>query len=381
MEANKILGPYDAKKNGSISYRGNNVFSQLENVSKESINVSKIEERVQSLHNDKMWPSVSKINNQINTSVTEYFNGIGALFIPLPMTTRMISSPGAVYGKEAIDYTTDTSPMTLNWFDLPSKAFLAESSQIYLELALLQEGVSQLFANYHSFRKEESDMTHLSEFHHVEYEGQVDQRRNVKIIEGLLKKIILDLLENNEEDLSVFLEQKRLSELESMVNKDIPILTLRDALSLLYEDTKDDKYKLFTLQDFGSWEEIRLTHIVGGIVGVSEMPLLEVPFYHAMKKGTEPKVADNADIIWAGYRETVGSGHRVISLEELEEKAIIFNLPREDYVPYLQSRQFEDYKETSGFGVGWERLIQGLLEMPFIYSASLFPRVHNTLKP
>jgi len=111
------------------------------------------------------------------------------------------------------------------------------------------------------------------------------------------------------------------------------------------------------------------------------MPLLEVPFYHAMKDNTKPRVADNTDIIWPGYRETVGSGHRVRSLSELEEKAIIFNLPKEDYEPYLQSRRFSDYKETSGFGVGWERLVQGILEMPFIYSASLFPRIHNTLKP
>ena len=54
---------------------------------------------------------------------------------------------------------------------------------------------------------------------------------------------------------------------------------------------------------------------------------------------------------------------------------------KEFYRPYLQSRQFEDYEETSGFGLGWERLLQGLLEMPFIYSISHFPRVDKTLKP
>ncbi|MFH1889787.1 MAG: amino acid--tRNA ligase-related protein, partial [Nanoarchaeota archaeon] len=110
-------------------------------------------------------------------------------------------------------------------------------------------------------------------------------------------------------------------------------------------------------------------------------PLLEVPFYHAVIDEKKPLVANNADIIWPGYRETIGSGHRVRTIKELKEKAKIFNLPKEDYKPYLQSRELNNYVETSGFGVGWERLLQGLLEMPFIWSACQFPRVDGSLKP
>ncbi|MFH1064178.1 MAG: amino acid--tRNA ligase-related protein [Candidatus Woesearchaeota archaeon] len=373
--------PYSAEKGGVIRYNGNKVFSEIEDVKTVPLSAENLEDRVASIRYRKMWSSISRINDRMNTSITQYFNKLNALFVPLPLTTRMISSPGAVYGKEAIDYTTDTCPITLDWFELPSRAFLAESSQIYLELALMQKGVDQVFANYHSFRKEEADMTHLSEFHHVEYEGKVDQNENVGIIKGLLDTLVGDLLHNNEADLAVFLEDEDMKHLSGMIEKDIPQLTLKEALDELYRDTKDEKYKRFSLQEFHSWEEIRLTQLVGGIVAVTEMPLLEVPFYHAMKDGSEPQVADNADIIWPGYRETIGSGHRVRSIVELEKKADIFNLPRDDYAPYLQSRQFSDYKETSGFGMGWERFIQGLLKMPFIYSASLFPRVHNTLRP
>ena len=114
---------------------------------------------------------------------------------------------------------------------------------------------------------------------------------------------------------------------------------------------------------------------------IREFPLLEVPFYHAMVDGKNPRVADNSDIIWPGYRETIGSGHRVRSEKELEEKSEIFNLPKEDYEPYLQTRRLSKYKNTSGFGLGWERLLQGILEMPFIWSAMQFPRVDGTLKP
>ena len=57
-----------------------------------------------------------------------------------------------------------------------------------------------------------------------------------------------------------------------------------------------------------------------------------------------------------------------------------FNLPIEDYMPYLHSRKIDKYSPTSGFGLGWERILHGLLEMPFIWSASQFPRIDSTLK-
>lgn len=376
-----MLGPYRTRKDGQIKYVGNKIFPPMLSISNTVSSMADLENRVSALHDHGMWPAISRINNQINTSVTEFFNAIGALFVPLPLTTRMISSPGAVYGKEAIDYTTDTCPITVNWFDLPRPAFLAESSQIYLELALLQKGIDHVFANYNSFRKEKADATHLSEFHHIEYEGHVDQSANARNIMALLKKIVTDLLKNNEPDLRVCLYSRKLEELDALSRIDMPTITFKTALNLLYKDTKNKRYEKFTLQHFGAWEEVRLTEIIGGSVCISEMPLLEVPFYHAMKYESEPKVADNADIIWSGYREIAGSGHRVRSVSELEEKAKLFNLPRDDYQPYLQSRQFLNYKQTSGFGLGWERLLQGLLEMPFIYSAALFPRIHSTLRP
>ncbi len=376
-----MFGPYLAKKDRTVSYKGNKIFERIDNVHSKKIRRGEFRRQVEKLHDQKIWPAITRINNQLNTTITIFFNEMGAFFIPLPLTTRMISSPGAVYGKEAIDYTTDTCPITLDWFSLKSKAFLAESSQIYLELALVQQGIDSVFANYHSFRKEHSDTTHLSEFHHVEFEGHVTQIENLAIIKALLKNCINDLIKNNEADLSLFIGKDGIKRLEKDFLNHMPEVTLKEALELLYTDTKDEIYKKFTLQNFGCWEETRLTQIIGGTVAVTQMPLLEVPFYHAMIDNLEPLVADNADIIGSGYREIIGCGHRVRSLKELKQKAEIFNLPKEDYKPYLQSRKFKDYKESSGFGMGWERLLQNILEMPFIYSASLFPRVHNTLKP
>lgn len=413
-----MLGPYIANKDRTISYKGNNVFPPIRDISRSFPKVSEMESRVNDLKADEMWSHIAAINHRINLSSNQYFDELGALFTALPLTTRMISSPGAVYGKEAINYTSDTCPITLEWFNLPRKAFLSESSQIYLELALMQRGIDHVYSIYNSFRKEVADATHLSEFHHVEYEGKVSQKQNEKIALGLVGRILKDLLNKNEKDMVFFLSKKKLDELAQMSSnlQDIPRITYKQAQEELYKETKDPRYLNFTMQNcFGSWEEVKLTELFNGMIAITQFPLLEVPFYHAKIEGivheTEtiksiPRsirplssfsginsgpvmislkkksfVADNTDIIWPGYRETIGSGHRVRSKEELEEKAEIFQLPKEDYAPYLQTRKYKDYVETSGFGLGWERMLQGMLEMPFIWSAAQFPRVDKTLKP
>lgn len=378
-----MLGPYKTNKDGTISYKGNKIFSAIKNIKSLDVPVKEFEQRVNDFTKNEMWSHIARINHTINLSSNAYFEEIGALFTTLPLTTRMISSPGAIYGKKAINYTTDTCPISLNWFNLPKKIFLSESSQIYLELALMQLGIDRVYSIYNSFRKEKVDATHLSEFHHIEFEGKVNQEENEKIALGLIKRIISDLLKKNRKDLGYFLNEKKLNELKSFSENifNVPRITFRKGLDLLYRETKDEKYKKFTLKNFGVWEELKITEIFGNMVIIKEFPLLEVPFYHAVVEGKEPKVANNSDFLWPGYLEILGSGHRVVSEKELLGKSKLFNLPKKDYKCYLQTRKIKDYKSTSGFGLGWERLLHGLLETPFIWSTSQFPRTDRSLTP
>ena len=378
------MGPYKANADGTISYVGNKIFEPVKNINDVKYTKEEALLRVRDLSEKPLWGRIAKINNQIFESTVEFFSEMKSKFTLLPLTTRMISSPGAVYGKEAINFTTDTSPITLDWFNLKRKAFLAESSQIYLELSLLQENIDHVYCIYNSFRKEKGDATHLSEFHHIEYEGKVNQEENELIAQKLTQKILFDILKKNKEDIEYFLTEKQLKELENIAKNMLTTkkITFKEAMNALYENTKNEKYKEFTMNDrFGSWEEIRLTEVFDSLLIIKEYPLLEVPFYHAYKEGKNPAVADNSDFIWPGYREFLGSGHRIGSEEELDKKAEIFNLPKEDYTPYLQSRELPNYEETSGFGLGWERLLQGILCLPFIWNTNQFPRVDITLKP
>lgn len=374
---------FNAKDNGELEYTGNELFEPIDDIERNDRRfIEEVPHRVDQLHDEAYWGDLAKINNLIFNATTEYFDSKGAKYTLLPLTTRLISSPGAVFGSEKIDYTEDTSPITVEWFDRDRNTFLSESSQVYLELALVQQGVDHVYSIYNSFRKEEADFTHLSEFHHIEYEGQVNQERNEEIVKGLITEILDTLLSDGRAELQTFLSEQDIAELEELRKDPFVEITFEEALQLLKEETGDEKYDDFTQKHFGDWEEVKLTEILDDkIVCVKEYPLLEVPFYHAQQEGREHKVAKNSDFIWPGYKETAGTGERVASIESVEEKAEIFNLPREDYKPYIRARKFDDYQTTSGFGVGWERLLQGILKMPSIVSTAQFPRVHDTLKP
>jgi aspartyl/asparaginyl-tRNA synthetase len=239
-----------------------------------------------------------------------------------------------------------------------------------------------VYSIYNSFRKEPADETHLAEFHHIEYEGQVGQHRNAEIVAELLTAIIDAVLTEARADLEAFLPPSAIEELATLRDEPVESITLDRALELLREDTSDERYEQFTSQHIDIWEEVRLTELLDGkIVRLEEFPLFEVPFYHAEADTGGPRRAKNADFIWPGYVETVGSGERIASVAAVEEKADAFNLPSPDYEPYLEARTADSYVRTSGFGLGWERLLQGLLKMPTILSVSHFPRTHRQPQP
>ncbi len=296
----------------------------------------------------------------------------------------MISSPGEVYADKKLDYTTDALPVKLKWFDNNKEIFLSESSQFYLELRLLIDNVDKVFSIYNSFRKEKSDYCHLSEFQHIEFEGKLKLKENTEIAIGLLKYITNFLLKNNKDNLLYFLSDEDVEDLKGIFNrKNIHEIPFKKALEMLYADTGDSCYKNFSMKNFGSWEEIRLTELMKGHVIVTEFPVLEIPFYHNVYRTNEDGVelAQNADIILCGFRETVGSGQRIEDIKILRNKAEVFNLPKEDYEPYLKTREFKHYQTTSGFGMGWQRYVQWLLKIPYIWESTHIPRGHLLPKP
>jgi len=374
---------YSAVENWKLQYLWNNVYPWSE-IDFRNIDLNLLTKRVSRVKNEEQFSHIANIDDGILKATVEYFTSIWAKWANLPITTLMISSPWEVYAGQTLDYTTDTLPIEIpNRFWEKRRIFLAESSQFYLELLLLSQNTQQVFSIYNSFRKEKSDATHLSEFQHIEYEWKTDLDWNIKIFTGLFTHIFEYLIKNNESDLLFFLSEERLKKKSELVKKWPERITFKKALDLLYDATKDERYKEFTLKYFWTREEVKLTEILWSNVIVEKYPMLQIPFYHAIAEEEFEWVplAKNADFITYGYRETIWAWERIKDKEILLKKAEIFNLPKEDYLPYLQSRDFSDYETTSGFGMWWQRLTHRLLEQPYIYEATIFPRTHLIPNP
>lgn len=374
---------YQAKSSGEITYLGNKIFSPIKDVRKINWPPKNLDRRVYDLSRGKNWYHIHKIDSSVFNATVAYFKKIRAEWVNLPLTTKMISSPGEVYAGQVLNYTTDTLPLEIRWFNTKERVFLSESSQFYLELRLIMDNVDKVFSIYNSFRKEKADFTHLSEFQHIEFEGHVTLKENTSIFINLIDFIINYLLEHNEQNLAFFLNKKELNKLTKGIKNNTHSAPFVDVLDALFKETKNDKYKDLTMKNFGSWEEIMITQIYKGSVLITNFPMLQIPFYHKVAKNKINNIplAENADLILQGYRETVGSGVRVSNAKALAEKARIFHLPEIDYKPYLDTRRLKKYRQTSGFGLGWQRLTQWLLKLPFIWDTTPIPRGHTVPRP
>ncbi len=377
-----MLGNYEIR-DGKIAYVGNKLQKPFDSIVEKKFKPSDTQKIFSSLTSDNHYKHLHSIDNAVFDASVDYFRNIGASWCNLPLTTKMISSPGEVYAGKKLDYTTDALPVELSWFDSGS-IFLAESSQFYLEIRLIIEQLSQVYSIYNSFRKEPVDFSHLSEFQHIEYEGKIGFEKNIEVFMGLIKHITDYVLRNNRDDLAYYLEEDEIAALKSTFDEpNVLRLTFRDALDLLAEHTGDKKYKTYSLKHFGSFEEVALTRLVGKHCLVTEFPIEEIPFYHVGgvtdKQGKQ--YAQNADLILLGYREVIGSGQRITDLDAIRKKAEFFNLPIEDYEPYIDMRKLKSYKTTSGFGLGWQRYTQWLLKMPYIWEMSHIPRSEHSPKP
>lgn len=374
---------YSTVKNWSLYYMWNNLYKPS-NINYKEIEIDLLKNRVSRVRLEDQFYHIANIDDWILKATVNYFSSIWSKRANLPLTTLMISSPWEVYAWQVLDYTTDTLPIEIpSRFWEERRIFLAESSQFYLELLLLAKNMDQVFSIYNSFRKEKSDATHLSEFQHIEYEWKTDLEWNIKVFTWLYNAVFDYLVKNNSKDLLFFLSENTLDKKIELVKKWPTRITFRDALNLLYEATKDERYKEFTLKYFWTWEEVKLTEILDSNVIVEKYPMLQIPFYHAVAEEEYEWVplAKNADFILYSYRETIWAWERIKNKEVLMKKAEIFNLPKEDYLPYLTSRDYTDYQTTSWFGMWWQRLTHWLTDQPYIYEATVFPRTHLVPNP
>ncbi|UJW30529.1 asparagine ligase [Saccharothrix sp. AJ9571] len=299
------------------------------------------------------------LHDVITVRTIEFWRGRGAKAMQLPVTTGAVSSP--------MGLGSDSLPVKVKIGE--EDTYLADSMQFLLEYGcrLNAEGCYYIMP---SFRGEQPDRSHLSQFVHSEAELPVDLPTLQRVVEDYLRFLVAGMIEEHGSELHRIVGD--VSHLERMADREgaFGSVTFDEAERIL---GGDERY----IRREASWRtmtragEHELMRRVGEFVWVTHFDHLSVPFYQAFD-GDGTELAKNADLLF-GMGETVGAGERHITAEQTRLALEKHHVAAGQYDWYLRVKA-EFPMLTSGFGLGVERFLMWVLRHDDIRDIPLVER-------
>ncbi|XP_023242150.1 uncharacterized protein LOC111640366 [Centruroides sculpturatus] len=319
------------------------------------------------------YSAIFKLQNTLYHSTVSFFHQYNNYYYALtPMTTDTISSP--------MGLGSDSDPVNINLMN--QNVYLADSMQFCLEYFLrLQDNLPGTYYISPSFRGENPDNSHLNQFYHIECElcGSMDDA--ICIAEQYIYYITKNMFNKNKE--IILKLSGSIAHIEDMlkryeIKKCFPRITLDEALKELpstdcfefVEETRPELGRKLTRK--GEQVLINKYH---GIVWLTEMDHLSVPFYQAYVEGTNFRKAKAADLL-IGIGESLGLGERHETAKEVKDALTHHQVSEESYRWYINMRQVKPLK-TSGWGLGSERYLCWLLNHHDVRDMQIIPRLKN----
>ncbi|MFU8844033.1 MAG: asparagine--tRNA ligase [Bacteroidales bacterium] len=270
---------------------------------------------------------------------------------------------------------------------------LTVSGQLEAELAAL--GMSEVYTFGPTFRAENSNTSrHLAEFWMIEPEmAFYDIHDDMDLAEEMLKYLIGYALENCPDDLD-FLSKRQRDEdknkreddrspmelkekLLFVLNQTFERITYTEAFEILYNSNPNKKKKFqFPVEKWGidlqSEHERYLVekHFKKPVI-VTGYPKEIKAFY--MKVNDDNKTVRALDVLFPQIGEIIGGSQREEKYDILLKRIREMSVPEKDLWWYLETRKFGTVPH-SGFGLGFERLVQFITGMGNIRDVIPFPR-------
>jgi asparaginyl-tRNA synthetase len=326
--------------------------------------------------------AVFRIRNALAFAIHKFFQERGFIYVHTPIITASDCEGGA----EMFQVTTldlDNPPrkdgkvdFTQDFFGKSAK--LTVSGQLGAEL--FATAMTDVYTFGPTFRAENSQTPrHLAEFWMIEPEmAFCDARENAALAEEFLKYILCFVLENCPKDLA-FLEKNNevdlAARLKKVVENEFTRITYTEAMRLLKESGKSFEFPPDWGMDLQTEHERYLAEEkFNGPVVVTDFPKEIKAFY--MRVNEDGKTVGAMDVLAPGIGEIIGGSQREERLEVLQGRIRELGLREADYWWYLDIRRFGTVPH-SGFGLGFERIVQFATGMHNIRDVIPFPRVPN----
>ncbi len=322
--------------------------------------------------------AVARVSSYTAFAIHKYFQGKGFSWLRSPVITA-IDAEGAgnmfqvttlpVEEKKVEDYENDF---------FGKKAYLTVTGQLEAENYACALGNVYTFGP--TFRAENSNTSrHLAEFWMVEPEmAFCDIDLNMDMAEDFLKSVLDDILSNCGEDMGFFDSwiQKGVADvLKQVIKKPFTRISYSTAIKDLEKADIDFDFKAGWGADLQSEHEKYLTeNVYKGPVIVTDYPKEIKAFY--MKMNDDGKTVRAMDVLVPRLGEIIGGSERENDLVKLEKRMNELEMKTEDYWWYLDLRRYGSVPH-SGFGLGFERLIQYMTGMQNIRDVIPFPKTQK----
>ena len=344
------------------------------------------------------FSAVMRMRSKLSFAVHKYFQENGFNYVNTPIITGSdAEGAGEMFGVS--NFETNKAPLNEDGSVDYKQDFFGKETNLtvsgQLEAETYAMALGKVYTFGPTFRAENSNTTrHLAEFWMIEPEvAFCDLAGNMDLAEDFIKYVIGYVLENCDEDLE-FLENRLVQEDKSKPQAERSDMLLRDKLKFVLENnfkrvsyteaidilksSKPNKKKKFKyiIEEWGA--DLQSEHERYLVEKHFKCPviLFDYPanikaFY--MRLNEDGKTVRAMDILFPGIGEIVGGSQREERLDVLKDKMAALDIPEEELWWYLDTRKFGTCVH-SGFGLGFERLVQFATGMGNIRDVIPFPR-------
>ena len=344
------------------------------------------------------FSAVMRVRSKLSFAVHKYFQENGFNYVNTPIITGSdAEGAGEMFGVSnfeinkaplnedgSIDYKQDFFGKQTN---------LTVSGQLEAETYAMALGKVYTFGP--TFRAENSNTTrHLAEFWMIEPEvAFMDLDGNMDLSEDFIKSVLRYVLENCKDDLA-FLDKRfsdeektkpqlqrsemtLLEKLNFVVENNFKRVSYTEAIDILRNCKPNKKKKFqFLINEWGAdlqseHERFLVEKYFKCPVILFDYPANIKAFY--MRLNEDGKTVRAMDVLFPGIGEIVGGAQREERLDVLKGKMAALDIDEKELWWYLDTRKFGTAVH-SGFGLGFERLVQFATGMGNIRDVIPFPR-------
>tara|TARA_A100001011_G_scaffold347571_1_gene384792 strand:- start:2656 stop:4089 length:1434 start_codon:yes stop_codon:yes gene_type:complete len=344
------------------------------------------------------FSSVMRIRSILSFAIHQFFNEKDFCYIHTPIITGSdAEGAGEMFRVTVLDpknpELTEQGNVDFKNDFFGKETNLTVSGQ--LEAETYAQGLGNVYTFGPTFRAEKSNTTrHLAEFWMIEPEmAFFDLNQNMDLAEEFIKFTLNYILEKCIKDLT-FLDQRLTNEEKSkpqnerssmgliekinfVVNNDFRRISYTDAIDILKKSKPNKKKKFeYLIKSWGTdlqseHERFLVEKHFNAPVILYNYPAKIKAFY--MRMNDDQKTVRAMDILFPGIGEIVGGSQREERLEVLENRIEKMGIDKKELWWYLDLRRFGSTPH-SGFGLGFERLVQFATGMSNIRDVIPFPR-------